>query len=219
MHPASGLIGLALLFIAAAGAQDAGSSRTTEPDFVSLSDDPQMAAWSGDRAGYQWTDGVIVATPEGGNLLTVADHANFILRFEFKLSPKANNGIGIRTMPGENPAYSGMEIQVLDVGYAATAHLKPWQHHGSIYGVVPAKRGALAPGGEWNEQEILADGSHIRVTLNGTVIVDADLSTLARHGTPDGTKHPGLRRSAGRIALCGHGDLVEFRNMRIRDLP
>ena len=55
--------------------------------------------------------------------------------------------------PRVDPAYKGMEIQVLDDASDRYKDIKPWQHHGSIYGVVPAKTGALKPAGEWNSEE------------------------------------------------------------------
>jgi hypothetical protein len=84
---------------------------------------------------------------------------------------------------------------------------------------VPAKRGALKPPGEWNEQEIDLQGTRIRVTLNGTVIVDADLYRQAHDGTLDGQPHPGLRRTSGHIGFLGHGDRVLFRKIRIKESP
>jgi hypothetical protein len=98
------------------------------------------------------------------------------------------------------------------------AKLKPWQYHGSVYGIVAAKRGFLRPLGEWNEQEVYVKGDHIKITLNGTVIVDADIKKAARNGTADGREHPGLNRNKGHIGFLGHGTVVRFRNIRIKEL-
>src|ERR1051325_10948214 len=131
--------------------------------------------------GYRVEDGVIYCTvKDGGNLYTEKEYANFVLRFDFKLTESANNGIGIRAPLTGDTAYQGMEIQVLDnegklYKKDGVKWIKPAQHHGSIYDVVPAKQGFLKPVGEWNTEEIMADGPHIKVTLNGTVIVDANL--------------------------------------------
>ena len=115
-----------------------------------------------------------------------------------------------------------MEIQILDDGHEMYQKMKPplqpYQYHGSIYGVVAAKRGFLKPTGQWNSEEIMADGSHIKVTLNGTVITDADISQISE--TPDGKPHPGLHNPKGYIGWLGHGrDPVAFRNVRIKELP
>lgn len=175
-----------------------------------------LSGWIGDVKGYSVKDGAIVCGPNGTNLLTEKEYDNFTLRFEFKLTPGANNGIGIRTPVDGDAAYVGMEIQVLDDRDAKYATLKPYQYHGSIYGVVAAKRGAQKPVGEWNSEEIDVRGRRVKVTLNGTVIVDADLDEASKSGTLDGNDHPGLKRSTGHIAFCGHGDHVEFRNIRVK---
>ena len=94
--------------------------------------------------------------------------------------------------------------------------LKPTQYHGSIYDVVGAKTGALKPAGEWNKEEIMADGRHIKVTLNGKVIVDANLDDVKDEAILK--KHPGLARTGGRIGFLGHGSRVEFRNLKVKEL-
>ena len=127
----------------------------------------------------------------------------FILRFDFKLPPGGNNGVGIRSPLKGEPTFNGMEIQILDDGHEMyKGWLKPWQVHGSIYGVVSAKRGFLKPTGQWNQEEILADGPHIKVTLNGTVITDADLSKIEK--SIDDHDHPGLHNAKGYISWLGH---------------
>ena len=85
-----------------------------------------------------------------------------------------------------------------------------------IYGIAPAKRGFLKPAGQWNQEEIVADGSRIKVTLNGTVILEADLSKIDK--PMDGQPHPGLHNAKGHIGWLGHGDPVAFRNVRIKEI-
>ena len=134
------------------------------------------------------------------------------------MTPAANNGIGIRAPLEGDAAYAGMEIQVLEDGSPVYWDLQPYQFHGSIYGVVPARRGVLRPVGEWNTEEIAARGRRVTVTVNGTRIVDADIERAGAAGTIDHSDHPGLKREAGHIGFLGHGSIVEFRNIRIREL-
>jgi len=117
-----------------------------------------------------------------------------------------------------NPAYEAMELQILDNTAPKYKELKPYQFHGSIYGVVPAKRGYLKPIGEWNSEKVIAKGRRIKVILNGTTIVDADIDEASTPKTIDGRDHPGLKRDKGHIGFCGHGDYLEFRNLRIKSL-
>lgn len=192
-----------------------------EPGFVSLFDGKSLDGWqlvNRRGGGYGVTNGVLFCERGGGgNLFTEKEYSNFILRFDFRLEPGSNNGVGIRAPLQGDAAYSGMEIQVLDDTTKKYGKLRPDQMHGSIYGVVPAKTGAQKPVGEWNSQEIIADGDKIKVILNGETIVDADLSTIT---DPEILKrHPGLRREKGHIGFLGHGDYVEFRNIRIKELP
>jgi hypothetical protein len=187
--------------------------------FVSLFNGRDLAGWTGDTKGYGVEDGVIAVKPEsGGNLYTEKDYSDFIFRFEFKLTPGANNGIGIHTPPEGDAAYVGMEIQVLDDGAEVYKSLKPYQYHGSIYGVVPTRRGFQKPVGEWNSEEIRVQGRRVTVRLNGTTIVDADIEKASTPQTVDGRDHPGLKRTSGRISFCGHGSRVEFRALRIKTL-
>jgi len=176
--------------------------------------------------GYQIENGVIYSTKEdGGNLYTEKEYANFVFRFEFRLTPNANNGIGIRAPLEGDAAYVGMEIQVLDDGGSEYTNLLPGQYHGSIYKVAPAKRGFQKPVGEWNSEEIVANGRQITVKLNGTTIVDANLddvkdeATLKEHrdlSKPDGSQ--GIANTKGHIGFLGHGAHVEFRNIRVKVL-
>ena len=189
-----------------------------EEDFVALFNGTDLSGWEGDTAGYAAEDGLLVCKP-GGNLYTVKDYANFVLRFDFKLTPGANNGLAVRVPMPAHAAYDGMELQILDDTHEKYKDIQPYQHHGSIYGVVPAKTGFLKPVGEWNEQEVVAEGRHIVVTLNGEVIVDANIEDASKNGTIDGKEHPGLLRDSGRLGFCGHGDVLYFRNIRVKELP
>ena len=191
----------------------APTSAEAADGFVSLFNGKDLSGWIG--PGYEARDGKIVCN-DGGSLFTEQEFDDFLLRFEFKLSAGANNGLGIRAPLQGDAAYQGMELQILDNTSERYANLKPYQYHGSIYGVVPALRGCLRPIGQWNTQEVRAEGGRIRVTLNGGIIVNADISDITE--TLDGRNHPGLHRPKGHIGFLGHGSHVEFRNIRIKPL-
>ena len=192
----------------------------TEPGFVSLFDGKSLEGWTlhgRSGAGYGVTNGVIYcARGGGGNLLTEKEFSDFILRLQYKLEPGGNNGVGIRAPLEGDSAYNGMEIQVLDDKAPKHATIKPWQFNGSIYNVVPAKNGTPKIG-EWNDYEITAKGRKIKVVLNGRTIVDADLNDVHDPATIE--KHPGIFRERGHVGFLGHDDYVEFRNIRIKELP
>ncbi len=190
-----------------------------EEGFKPLFNGQNLDGWQGAVNGYLVEDGAIVCDPKMGGLLYTKDqYGDFHLKFEFKLTPGANNGLGIRTPIGGDPAYVGMELQILDNNAPQYKGIQPYQRHGSIYGVVPASKDALKPVGEWNQQEVIAKGKHIKVILNGETIVDANIEEASKNGTIDGRNHPGLQRDKGHICFCGHGSRVEFRNLRIKEL-
>jgi hypothetical protein len=207
---------------APAAAPTAPDARAAEGGFTPLFDGKTLTGWVGDTAGYSVEAGCIVCGPKGTNLYTHNEYANFVLRFSFALAPGANNGIGVRAPTAGDAAYEGMEIQVLDDGHEKyKGWLKPWQRHGSVYGIAAStgSTAALRPVGDWNDEEIVVDGRHVKVTLNGTVIQDVDLDEAAKGGTLSGKDHPGLRRTTGHIGFLGHGDHVAYRDIRIKVLP
>lgn len=198
--------------------QQASKTMGDETGFKSIFDGESLKGWRGHRRGYTAENGELTWREGGKNIYLKKPLDNFILRFEFKLTPGANSGIGLRASRGGHAAYDGMEIQVLDDTSDEYKDLEPYQFHGSVYGVVPATRGHLKPVGEWNSQEIIADGTHIKVTLNGTVIVDADLEEAAASGTMDEKDHPGLFNESGYLTILGHNSVVSFRNLRVKEL-
>jgi hypothetical protein len=213
------LVAGTLLALAFAVITTAADTKDDEAGFVSLFDGKTLAGWQGATTGYAVEDGAIVCQPQGGgNLYTADQYGDFIFRFQFKLAPGANNGLGIRAPLSGDAAYAGMELQILDDSHPQYASLKEYQYHGSIYGVVAAKRGHLKPAGEWNEQEVTCRGKQVTVKLNGETIVDADIEMASTPKTLDGRDHPGLKREKGHIGFLGHGSRVEFRAIRIKNL-
>jgi hypothetical protein len=201
-------LGLALV----AAADDEG--------FVPLFDGKTLNGWIGATDGYAVEDGKLVCVQsKGGNLYTEKEYANFVLRFEFKLPTNANNGIALRAPKTGDSAYQGMESQILDDTGDQYKDLHEYQYHGSIYGILPAKRGALNPVGEWNTEEITLDGRKVKVVLNGKTIVEGDLDEASTPKTLDGKDHPGVKRTSGHLGFLGHGSQVEFRNIRVKELP
>jgi len=198
------------------------SAQEKADGFQVLFDGTNLDAWTGNTTAYTISDeGTLACYPtkgSGGNLYSKEEYGDFIYRFSFRLTPAANNGIGIRAPMEGDAAYAGMEIQVLDDTAPVYKDIKVYQHHGSVYGTIPAKTGYQKPVGEWNEEEIYIKGNHIRVTLNGTVILDGDIAKASKNGTMDHREHPGLKRKSGHLGFLGHGSEVHFKNIRIKRL-
>jgi hypothetical protein len=176
--------------------------------------------WAGPTNEYEIVNGAVRCRPgKGGTIYTVEDYADFVARLEIQLPPGGNNGLAIRYPGSGDTAYGGMcELQVLDDHYekATGQQIDPRQAHGSAYGMVAAARGYQHPLGEWNFEEVTVKGSKIRVELNGTTILDCDLSEVKEFMA--NSKHPGKDRTSGHFGFAGHNDPVAFRKVQIKRL-
>jgi HEAT repeat protein len=177
-----------------------------------------LAGWKiigGKEGNWGADNGVLYTSGEGGGWLsTDREFDNFELDLDFRVPEGGNSGVFLRAPREGDPAYTGMEIQILDDYASEYAKLQPWQYCGSIYGVqAPAVR-ASRKAHEWQHYHIVAKGPSVSVTLNGRLIVDADLTS---HMDKEAT-HPGLKRRSGFIGLQSHTLRVEFRNITVKEI-
>ncbi len=195
--------------------------RGTDPDgFKSVFNGKDFEGWGGPIEEYEIQEEAIMCKPKkGGTIFTKEEFSDFIVRLEIKLPKAGNNGLAIR-YPGQgDTAYVGMcEIQVLDDNYETNGggKIDLRQAHGSAYGMVAAERGYQRPIGEWNYEEVTIKGSTINVEMNGTKILDCDLSKVTDYMAS--SKHPGKDRTSGFFGFAGHNDPVMFRNISIKPL-
>jgi hypothetical protein len=188
------------------------------PGFESVFNGKDFTGWGGPIDEYQVQDGAILCKPGKGSVIhTNEEYGDFEVTVEFKLPPAGNNGLAIRYPGTGDTAYVGMcELQILDDTDPQYKNLDPRQYCCSIYGVVPAHRGYLRPLGEWNFEHAIIKGHTIKVELNGTVVIDADVSEV--HEFMANHAHPGLMRTKGSFGFAGHNDPVAFRNIKIKKL-
>jgi hypothetical protein len=189
-----------------------------EAGFESVFNGKDFDGWAGPVGNYEVKEGAIICKPgQGGTIYTKEDYSDFVVRFEFKLPPGGNNGLAIRYPGSGDTAYVGMcELQVLDDTADKYKKLDPRQFHGSAYGMAAPHRGFLRPVGQWNFQEVTVKGATIKVELNGTVILDTDLSKVTEY--MGNRPHPGKDRASGHFGFAGHNDPVAFKNIRIKRL-
>ncbi|MEB2777697.1 DUF1080 domain-containing protein [Algoriphagus sp. D3-2-R+10] len=221
MSKSNSVVFLALFVLAAVLHSCSSQKSSTDEGFVKLFNGENLDGWVGNKSSYRAENGMIVIDPKGtggGNLYTEKEYGDFILRFEFQLTPGANNGLGIHAPLDGDAAYVGKELQILDNTAEKYSELQAYQFHGSVYGVIPAKRGFLKPVGEWNTQEVIVNHPHIKIILNGEMILDGDYLEASKNGTLDHKDHPGLQRSSGHIGFLGHGDVVRFKSISIKEL-
>ncbi|MBQ3535179.1 MAG: DUF1080 domain-containing protein [Alistipes sp.] len=201
--------------------------------FELLFNGQDMSAWTGNVEAYQPVNGAMYVTASygsTGNLYTKKEYADFVFRFEFCFDREGvNNGVGIRTPMGVDAAYHGMEIQVLHHDAPIYAGLREYQVHGSVYGIIPAKRIKWGPLGEWHTEEIRIKGDNIKVTVDGEVILEGNIRKACQghNVAPDGgynkytvdhLNHPGLFNKKGHIGFLGHGQGIKYRHVRVKEL-
>jgi len=188
----------------------------TPKGFEKLFNGKDLTGWksTGDQKKWGAENGVIYCSGGGGGwLMTEKEYGDFELRFEYKMPLKGNSGVGLRSPLKGDPAYVGMELQLIDdVNWGK---LESWQHTGSIYNVVPAKTIKNKSIGEWNEFKVVAKGRQITVTQNGETLVDANLADYEKE---HGKKHPGILRDKGHIGFQSYNLRVEFRNVFLKAL-
>lgn len=150
---------------------------------------------------------------KGGHCLrSKKEYENFLLNLKFKTERVGNSGSFIRSALGGNPAFSGMEIQILgDRGGAPNIHST-----GCIYAAVARKKNMSESAGEWNHILIACLERNVFITMNRQDIVDVDLDEYA---VPI-EKHSPLktRLTKGYIGLQDHGSPIPFRNIRVREM-
>ncbi|TVQ02362.1 MAG: DUF1080 domain-containing protein [Balneolaceae bacterium] len=165
----------------------------------------QPGSW-GVENGMLYTTGV-----GSGWISTTSVYDDFIIELEYRVPVGGNSGVFIRAPRDGNPAYQGLEIQILDDYAERYANLQPWQYTGSIYDVLAPSKRVTKPAGEWQQMKIVAKGPRVQVTLNGEMILSANLINHMEKASG----HPGLVRRSGYIGLQNHSDRVDFRNIRV----
>lgn len=196
------------------------ASHREDAGFKSVFNGKNFDGWAGPVDDYQVVDGAIECRPDkGGTIFTKEEFSNFVVRLEVKVPSGGNNGLAIRYPGTGDTAYEGMcEVQVLSEDYGEVHHQKldQRQFFGSVYGMIPAARGYQRPNGEWNFEEVTVQGSTVKVELNGTVILDGDVSKVTEFMA--NSLHPGKDRTTGSFGFAGHNDPVAFRAIRIKSL-
>lgn len=192
---------------------------TVPREFVPLLNGANLQGWEvheGNAQAWQVMDGILRCNRGGGGWLrTTHDYSDFELRLEYRLSPGANTGVGLRLPVVGSPTAKGLEIQLIDDAAPKYAHLRTDQYTGSLYYHVPPRARLTLPTGEWHACRILVQGDRIRVWINEQLVNDVDLRRPAGAGVGSALSD---RPPLGRVGLQSSAAPVEFRHVLLRDL-
>jgi hypothetical protein len=173
-----------------------------------------LNGWRGDQNKYRVENNMLICF-EKGDIETIKEYQNFVMRFEFRITRGTDNGVHVRNIGGKK----AFKLQIADDSYFGVDKF-PTSFSGSIMQaslVAPARRGSLKPLGQWNAMEITADGSQIRVVLNDQIVLETDIrNTVISNRFPEDA---GLHNKSGHLTLTGWSGQTEFRNIRVKELP
>jgi len=184
--------------------------------------------WRGYRqqtlpAGWQVKDGALTRVAEAGDIITDEQFKNFELALEWKISPGGNSGIFYRASEDSDAIYwNAPEMQVLDDARHPDGQSR-MTAAGAAYDLYPSPAGIVKPANEWNAVRLVVNGNHVEQWLNGVKVVEYEFGSPDFQAKVKDSKfapHPNFgRNSEGHIGLQDHGDVVAFRNIKIRVLP
>ena len=213
------LIRLALLATTACGVVYAAADKDKPPEgFTALFNGKDLAGWKPTGKADVWTtegDTIVCKGGGGGWLLTEKEYGDFEFRCEYRWAKEGgNSGVALRTPEKGDPAYVGMEIQLID-DEGWPGKLADYQHTASIYDVQPATPATNKKIGEWNAVRIVCRGRKVMVEQNGKELVNANLDDYKDKFD----KHPGLKQEKGHVGFQSYNVRVDFRNIVIKELP
>ena len=209
-------------------AEQGGISAAEKADgFKPLFDGVSLQGWRGYKTevpppGWKAANGELVRDGAGGDLMTVDQFADFELRLDWKVSKNGNSGIMFRVRTGDDyPYLSGPEFQVLDNSGHKDGK-SPLTSAGSNYAVHPPVKDVTKPIGEWNDIRLIVRGTHVEHWMNGTKLLEYEFDSPDWNQRVQASKFAKMpmygREKRGHIALQDHGDLVSYRNIRIKAL-
>ncbi|MCU0797873.1 MAG: DUF1080 domain-containing protein [Akkermansiaceae bacterium] len=226
---------LSLLTVLPSLAQEPNSLSPEEKEegFVLLFDGKSLDGWrtyKQEKAKEQWkvVDGAITLTAGGGgDLITAGSYSDFDFRWDWKIAENGNSGVMWRVAETDGPPYlTGPEYQLLDSfdkpNHKYAHELPPGNVAGSLYGLVPGKPDWSKPIGQWNESRLVVQGSKFTLYLNGQLTAEVDTASDEWKAMLAKSKFAKWERFAkeatGHLCLQDHGDVVSFRNLRIKPL-
>ena len=173
--------------------------------------------------GWVVQDGALTRTGAGGDIITNDQFGNFELTIDWKIEPGGNSGVFYRASEEKDEIYwNAVEMQVLDDAKHPDGQSR-MTSAGAAYDLYPSPPGHVNPGGEWNTARLIVNGNHVEHWLNGFKLLEYELGSRDWDSKVKGSKfapHARFGKNAeGHIGLQDHGNVVAFRNIKIRALP
>jgi hypothetical protein len=173
--------------------------------------------------GWKVQDGALTRTGAGGDIITTDEFKNFELSIDWKIEVGGNSGIFYRASEDTDAIYwNAVEMQVLDDAKNPDGQSR-MTSAGAAYDLYPSPAGHVHAGGEWNTARLIVTGNHVEHWLNGFKLLEYELGSPDWNSKVAGSKfkpYPRFGRNPqGHIGLQDHGNVVAFRNIKIRVLP
>ncbi len=224
---ATGFLLFSLVCFSSQGAENALTDEEKQEGWQLLFDGKSTSGWMTPKQKplplSHVQDGALNPHPCEYMLVYEKPLDNFVLALDFKISPKCNSGIFVRTFPltprpGKDVGFNGLEIAIDDTREAG------FHDTGAIYALVKPRVNAMQPVGEWNHMQITCDGALIAVELNGQEVSRMNLDEWTEpNRRPDGTQHKfdvayKNHPRRGYIGLQDHGADCWYRNIKVKRL-
>jgi hypothetical protein len=223
---------LALAIAALMTVMPSAKAGAPQDGWTNLFDGTSLKGWRGykqpDATKTRWKveNGMLTVDPGDGSdtrgardLITVGTYDNFELAFDWKIAPGGNSGVKYFVLEDRDSAI-GHEYQVIDDAAHPDAKIGPHRQTAALYDVLPATNRPIKPAGEFNQSRIVVNGRNVQHWLNGTRVLQYELSSPALQAAIDKSKFKGIERfgkpQKGHILVQDHGNRVWFRSIRIK---
>jgi len=225
-------VGLAAALAAVMTASPAANEAAMQDGWTNLFDGKSLNGWRGykqqDASKTRWKveNGMLTVDPGDGSdtrgardLITTGTYDNFELEWEWKVAPGGNSGLKYFVLEDRDAAI-GHEYQLIDDEKHADAKIGAHRQTAAFYDVLPATSRPVKPAGEFNQSRVVVRGRTVEHWLNGTKVLQYELSSPALQAAIDKSKFKGIERfgkpQKGHILVQDHGDRVWYRTVRIK---
>ncbi len=220
-----------LVIAAAMIGLSSGSFAQSSTEWQKLFDGKTTQGWHAylkqDAGPWRVVNGALqldTQAPNQADLVTNDEYENYELSLDWKIAPGGNSGIilGVHESPELGATYlSGIEMQVLD-NKDASDNKKENHLAGSLYDLKAAPGDAAKPAGQWNHVVIRKDHDQLTFWLNKNKVIDVKIGSAEWNELLANSKFKSWKSFAqypkGHIALQAHGAVVDYKNIRIKQL-